>query len=71
MYCPKCNSHDIHRVSYRVSPVDENLKIRKYECLSCGVRFSTKESVIKGNNGWDRIAYKNGIKLKEKKNDKS
>lgn len=70
MYCPKCNSHNIHRVTYRVSPLASNVKIRKFECLDCGFRFSTKESIM-NDEGWDRLSYKNGMKLKEKKNDKS
>lgn len=45
MYCPKCSSHSIHRVTYRVSPLDSNVKIRKFECLDCGFRFSTKEVI--------------------------
>lgn len=70
MYCPKCSSHSIHRVTYRVSPLDSNVKIRKFECLDCGFRFSTKE-VITEDEGWDRLAYKNRMELKEDKNDKS
>lgn len=69
MYCPKCKGRKVHQINSRMFPSDMNYRMRKYECLSCGFRFSTKESVIE-DNGWDRIAYKNGLKIKRDKEQK-
>lgn len=66
MYCPKCGNRKVSQINSRMYPADINARMRKYECLSCGFRFSTKESVVK-DDGWDRIAYKNGVKIQREK----
>lgn len=41
MICPKCNST---QTSCKDSRLHNTFRRRRYECLSCGARFSTKES---------------------------
>lgn len=69
MYCPKCNSKKIHQINSRMYPADINKRMRKYECLSCGFRFSTKETVVE-DNSWDRIGYKNQLKIQRSREEK-
>lgn len=69
MYCPKCNGRKIHRISMSRYPIDVNQIKRKYECMSCGFRFITKESVV-NDKGWDRLSYKNELKIQREKEQK-
>lgn len=44
MKCPNCNSSKTHVTDSRMVGYARR---RRYECLSCGRRFSTRELVVK------------------------
>lgn len=71
MYCPKCNEYGTKVIDSRMLPGGVNIRWRKHECSHCGHRFYTKEVIDKSISGsiqFDRLSYKNGLKLKEKEN---
>ena len=70
MFCPKCNKFGTKVIDSRMYPEGINIRWRKHECSNCGYRFQTEEKVIKPQTNdiqFDRIAYKNSLKLKRNK----
>ena len=71
MYCPKCKEYGTKVIDSRMYPGEVNKRWRKHECPNCGYRFYTTESVSDDTHlpelQFDRIAYRNGLKIKREK----